>query len=296
MRVRRSRKSQARYSRFAHDDDAQVRSVLRDLCESKLVFSSGTGASTVYRAAPEEELGALWRLQGAEGFDELLWVLVYRDGPLTLAELVQQVQCGRVDSPRSACSPLGLRSNRVHRKSRGERPLRAEPADPLGLTRRLGGGCFRSLQGHGEHHHRQAARGSGCSYSLGHSWRQHVHARHLARTPARERGLRYPATAPIHAGRASRARRERQRRGGSTERRNATKAAPSAPGKVASRLSPPRSERALLRAAPESIARCLRVLPTSADFSTETEARGRPRSSSSRVRLHRERDDSAPPR
>ena len=54
------------------------------------------GASTVYRAASEEELGALWRLQGAEGFDELLWALVYRDGPITLAELVQQVH---VDEP-----------------------------------------------------------------------------------------------------------------------------------------------------------------------------------------------------
>jgi hypothetical protein len=65
--------------------------VLRDLSESKLVFSSGAGASTVYRAASEEELGALWRLQGPEGFDELLWALVYREGPLTLAELVQHV-------------------------------------------------------------------------------------------------------------------------------------------------------------------------------------------------------------
>jgi hypothetical protein len=78
-------------TRFSRDDDAQVRGVLRDLCESKLVFSSGASAGTVYRAASEEELGALWRLHGAEGFDELLWALVYRDGPLTLAELVQQV-------------------------------------------------------------------------------------------------------------------------------------------------------------------------------------------------------------
>jgi hypothetical protein len=81
---------------FVLDDDARVRSVLRDLCESKLVFSSGMGASTVYRAASEEELGALWRLQGAEGFEELLWALIYRDGPITLTELVQHVH---VDEP-----------------------------------------------------------------------------------------------------------------------------------------------------------------------------------------------------
>jgi hypothetical protein len=35
-------------------------------------------------------------LQGAEGFDELLWALIYRDGPITVAELVQQVH---VDEP-----------------------------------------------------------------------------------------------------------------------------------------------------------------------------------------------------
>jgi DNA-binding Lrp family transcriptional regulator len=76
---------------FARDDDARVRSVLRDLCESKLVYSTGMGPSTGYRAATEDELGALWRLQGAAGFDELLWALIYRDGPITLAELAQQV-------------------------------------------------------------------------------------------------------------------------------------------------------------------------------------------------------------
>jgi hypothetical protein len=83
-------------TRFARDDDAKVRGVLRDLCDSKLIFSSGTSAGTVYRAASEEELGALWRLQGAEGFDELLWALIYREGPITLAELVQRLP---VDEP-----------------------------------------------------------------------------------------------------------------------------------------------------------------------------------------------------
>jgi DNA-binding Lrp family transcriptional regulator len=77
---------------FVRDDDARVRSVLRDLCDNKLIFSSGSGTGTVYRAASEEELGALWRLQGAEGFDELLWALVSREGPITVEELARQVQ------------------------------------------------------------------------------------------------------------------------------------------------------------------------------------------------------------
>ena len=75
---------------FARDDDAQVRSVLRDLKESRFVLSSGSGSATVYRAASEEELGALWQLQGAEGLEELLWALIYRDGPITLETLAHQ--------------------------------------------------------------------------------------------------------------------------------------------------------------------------------------------------------------
>ncbi len=74
-------------AKFARDDDAQVKSVLRDLRESRFVLSSGSGPGTVYRAATEEELGTLFRLQGTEGLEELLWTLVYREGPITLAEL-----------------------------------------------------------------------------------------------------------------------------------------------------------------------------------------------------------------
>lgn len=70
--------------RFAQDDESQVRGVLHDLCENRLVFSSGTGAATVYRAASEEELGALCTMHAAEGLDELIWALVYQLGPVGL--------------------------------------------------------------------------------------------------------------------------------------------------------------------------------------------------------------------
>jgi len=68
--------------RFAQDDESQVRGVLHDLCENRLVFSSGTGAATVYRAASEEELGALCTMHAADGLDELIWALVYQLGPV----------------------------------------------------------------------------------------------------------------------------------------------------------------------------------------------------------------------
>jgi hypothetical protein len=78
--------------RFPDDDEALVRSVLHDLCESQLLFSSGSGPSTTYRAASEEELTALQRRRGTEGADELLVALMYREGPLTSKEIASHAQ------------------------------------------------------------------------------------------------------------------------------------------------------------------------------------------------------------
>jgi len=75
---------------FAGDDDGQVRAVLHDLCESGLVTVSGTGSGITYRATPEEELARLRQTQKNEGLDELLWALVYREGPLSFADLAGQ--------------------------------------------------------------------------------------------------------------------------------------------------------------------------------------------------------------
>jgi DNA-binding MarR family transcriptional regulator len=78
--------------RFPNDDEGQIRAVLRDLCESQLVFSSGSGTSTSYRAASDDELATLQRKQGLEGADELLIALMYREGPLTLEEIAERAQ------------------------------------------------------------------------------------------------------------------------------------------------------------------------------------------------------------
>ena len=75
---------------FAGDDDSQVRAVLHDLCESGLVTVSGTGSGITYRVTPEEELALLRQTQKNEGLDELLWALVYREGPLSFAALSRQ--------------------------------------------------------------------------------------------------------------------------------------------------------------------------------------------------------------
>ncbi|HVJ16440.1 MAG TPA: hypothetical protein VM686_13455 [Polyangiaceae bacterium] len=75
-------------ARFHRDDEAQLRGVLHDLTESGLVFASGTAADSVYRAASEDELGTLRRVRRGESLDELVWVIVYREGPVSREALL----------------------------------------------------------------------------------------------------------------------------------------------------------------------------------------------------------------
>ena len=79
-------------ARFPNDDEAQVRSVLRDLCDSQLVFWAGSGSNASYRAASNDELATLQRKLGAEGAEELVISLMYRESPLTLNEIAERAQ------------------------------------------------------------------------------------------------------------------------------------------------------------------------------------------------------------
>ncbi len=71
--------------RFDRDEAELVRGVLNDLCESGLVFRLGAGKSAAYRAATAEEIAEL--RTRAEGLSELVWMLVYREGPLSADDL-----------------------------------------------------------------------------------------------------------------------------------------------------------------------------------------------------------------
>jgi len=79
-------------TRFPRDDEAQIRAVLRDLCDSQLLFSSGSGPNISYRAASDEELALLQRKLGPDGLDELVVALMYREGPLTLQQIAERAQ------------------------------------------------------------------------------------------------------------------------------------------------------------------------------------------------------------
>jgi len=71
--------------RFVGDDAATVRSVLADLVDSGLVYKSGQGDATQYRARELEELSA--PDESLERTANLVWVAVNRYGPATASEL-----------------------------------------------------------------------------------------------------------------------------------------------------------------------------------------------------------------
>jgi hypothetical protein len=72
--------------RFARDDELVVRGMLRDLTESGLVFVTGSGAQTSYRAATSEELARAQSVENGEA-DELLWAFVFSEGSVGLERL-----------------------------------------------------------------------------------------------------------------------------------------------------------------------------------------------------------------
>lgn len=78
-------------ARFARDDEADVRGILRDLVESGLVFASGPADGEVYRAASDEPRGAA-APRSHEGLQELVWAILYHEGPLPVGDLASRTR------------------------------------------------------------------------------------------------------------------------------------------------------------------------------------------------------------
>lgn len=74
--------------RFAHDDHEVVSGVLNDLASSGLAERKGRGDKAIYRVAPEQEL----EQADEETIDWLVWLTVYRKGPLDLKQLVESAR------------------------------------------------------------------------------------------------------------------------------------------------------------------------------------------------------------
>jgi hypothetical protein len=98
--------------RFRHDDEEVVRGVLADLVESGLVFSTGPSQDTSFRAATDGEIGALARTLGKS--DEMIWALVFRTGPTTVARLAGSGGLSEADA--EAALERLVRAGRVSRR------------------------------------------------------------------------------------------------------------------------------------------------------------------------------------
>ncbi|HSC87245.1 MAG TPA: hypothetical protein VLC09_08250 [Polyangiaceae bacterium] len=115
-------------SRFGRDDLEVVSGVLSDLVNSGLAFRSGRGDSAIYRAASEADfaLGA-----GEDIQSWLVWLAVYRHGPLSLAEVQARSRLGEAACVAALQELVGAGRVAVE----GERYVAATFETPLGSTR-----------------------------------------------------------------------------------------------------------------------------------------------------------------
>ncbi len=76
--------------RFVRDDREVVAGVLNDLANSGLAYRSGRGDRAVYRTAAQADFDTTLDPDGTVQW--LTWLLVYRKGPIALAELAAQAR------------------------------------------------------------------------------------------------------------------------------------------------------------------------------------------------------------
>jgi hypothetical protein len=79
------------HARFAHDDPEVVTGVLNDLVSSGLVYRAGRADRAVYRTAAVADFAKADK-GTPDAWDWLVWVTVYRGGPITQAEIEQQLR------------------------------------------------------------------------------------------------------------------------------------------------------------------------------------------------------------
>jgi DNA-binding MarR family transcriptional regulator len=106
--------------RFVRDDHASVRGILSDLVDSGLVYKAGRGDTAVYRIASADDLGHVGATGLAAAAEGLVWVTVYRDGPLSEREIGERLAL----SPDAVSAALATLSEAGHvlREPDGEPP------------------------------------------------------------------------------------------------------------------------------------------------------------------------------
>jgi len=111
----------AALTRFARDDESIVKGVLRDLVRSGLVFESGQGDATAYRAATAEERQATHSYDADGALANLLLVAVHREGPCDRAAIQRVVPLG--DAELDALLRQLVRDVRLRESREGDRVL-----------------------------------------------------------------------------------------------------------------------------------------------------------------------------
>jgi len=86
------------FAKFQHDEEASIRGILNDLVESGLIVRTGRGDDTRFRIATAEELRDVEALADSRPQDSnaaLVWVHIYREGPMSLDRIAQLVPLSR---------------------------------------------------------------------------------------------------------------------------------------------------------------------------------------------------------
>jgi hypothetical protein len=87
--------------RFKYDEEDAVASVLHDLASSGLVFSTGQGRSTLYRAATEADRRALLDGGELESLLPMVWVTIFHQPGISGAQLARQLSSDAVQIERA---------------------------------------------------------------------------------------------------------------------------------------------------------------------------------------------------
>ena len=87
--------------RFRHDDAQVVTGVLSDLTHSGLLYKSGRAQDAVYRIADAADFSAQQADDRRDAEEYLVWLAIYRQGPVALAQVAESLSLSEADCRRA---------------------------------------------------------------------------------------------------------------------------------------------------------------------------------------------------
>jgi len=87
--------------RFRNDDAQVVTGVLNDLTHSGLTYRSGRAQDAVYRIADAADFGVQHEGDRREAEEYLVWLAIYRQGPVGLAQIADAISLAEADCQRA---------------------------------------------------------------------------------------------------------------------------------------------------------------------------------------------------